>query len=314
MQNPDSYGTFVKGDPKYENLEKTTAEFSDDPYHEDVDDDIGSSFYKGMMTLQGWGYTFFSLPFSIVGCGPFKQITEGQRGVILRFGKFERVLGPGTYHYNVGSEKIYVRSIQIKTIDVPRQEMMTSDNLTVMINAVVYYRIEDVRKAIFNVLDCDLATSNIAQSLLRTVVGQNTLEDLFHSRQQVNSQLTKLIDEATVEWGVRVSAVEIKDIAIPESLQRVMASVAEATREGHAKVISAEAEKRAASTLTEAADIMSKNPITLQLRYFQTLTEIASEKSTTIIVPSGVAGLMSNVLSNGASSDGDFLRQTLKTL
>jgi len=165
---------------------------------------------------------------------------------------------------------------------------MTKDNVSLAINAVIYYQITDVKKAIFNVRDCQSATSNFAQSTLRTVIGEHNLDEIFANRAQINARLTHIIDVETDLWGIKVTNVEIKDIQIPPEMERILAAVAEAKREGAAKIITAEAELKAATTLAEAADIMSTNPMSLQLRYFQTLAEISADKNSTIIVPSEI--------------------------
>lgn len=183
-------------------------------------------------------------------------------------------------------------SVQVQTLDVPQQNVITKDNITVTVHAVIYFSVINVEKAAFSVANVTLAVANFAQSTLRTVIGENTLDELFNHRQKIVSRLTQLIDEETELWGVKVSNVEMKDISIPASMTRVMAAVAEAQREGAAKVITAEAELRAASTLAEAADILATNPLTIQLRYFQTLSEVASDRTSTIILPSDISGIM----------------------
>lgn len=187
-------------------------------------------------------------------------------------------------------------SVQVQTLDVPQQNVITKDNITVTVHAVIYFSVINVEKAAFSVANVTLAVANFAQSTLRTVIGENTLDELFNHRQKIVSRLTQLIDEETELWGVKVSNVEMKDISIPASMTRVMAAVAEAQREGAAKVITAEAELRAASTLAEAADILATNPLTIQLRYFQTLSEVASDRTSTIILPSDISGIMAYAL------------------
>jgi len=246
----------------------------------------------GMRTCGGGLATGCCLPFAPCGGGPVVTIQEGYRAAVLKFGKLNRMLGPGTYSYNPCTEQFSVVSIQVQTLDVPQQNVITKDNITVVIHAVIYYTIINVEKAAFSVANVSLAVANFAQSTLRTVIGEHTMDELFNQRHKIVARITQLIDEETEHWGVKVSNVEMKDISIPENMRRVMAAVAEAQREGAAKVISAEAELRASSTLAEAADIMATNPLTIQLRYFQTLAEVSSERSNTIILPADISGIM----------------------
>eukprot|EP01090_Pellita_catalonica_P001889 TRINITY_DN11603_c0_g1_i2.p1 TRINITY_DN11603_c0_g1~~TRINITY_DN11603_c0_g1_i2.p1 ORF type:complete len:189 (+),score=39.63 TRINITY_DN11603_c0_g1_i2:102-668(+) len=169
---------------------------------------------------------------------------------------------------------------------------MTKDNVSVVLDAVCFYRIDDVEKAIFNVANCEEATKHLAQSTLETLLGERTLDQLLSGRQEITERVAELIDEQTEQWGIHVQALEIRDIRIPANMQRVMAAVAEAHREGEAACVMAQAELRAADTFDKAAQVMSKNPVSMQLRYFQTLTEIAAEKNSTIIVPSEVTNML----------------------
>eukprot|EP01094_Clydonella_sp_ATCC50884_P009480 TRINITY_DN1900_c1_g1_i1.p1 TRINITY_DN1900_c1_g1~~TRINITY_DN1900_c1_g1_i1.p1 ORF type:complete len:345 (+),score=97.29 TRINITY_DN1900_c1_g1_i1:134-1036(+) len=253
---------------------------------EQDDDDSASSFFQNMRAVGGYVNTLLSLPFAMCGGGPVVMVEEGSKACMLVNGKLARVVGPGVYHYNVGTEKYIVRSMKIRTLEIPGQSMMSSDDVTVLVNAVCFYRISNIQKAVFAVEDVDRATSNFAQCTLRTVVGENTLEALFQNRKAINDRLTEIIDTEAHKWGVYCDLVEIKDIVVPASMQRIMAAVAESTREGNAKVITAEAELRASTILADAAAIMSKNPVAVQLRYFQTLQEIAQEHNSTLIVPS----------------------------
>jgi regulator of protease activity HflC (stomatin/prohibitin superfamily) len=256
-----------------------------------VDDDCGSSFFKNMRVFGGGIATCLCIPFSCC-CGPVVSVQEGYRAAILKFGKLDRIVGPGTYYYNPCTESFNVVSVQVQTLDVPQQNVITKDNITVTIHAVIYYSVINIEKAAFSVANVSLAVANFAQSTLRTVIGEHTMDELFNHRIKIVSRLTQLIDEETELWGVKVSNVEMKDISIPDSMKRVMAAVAEAQREGAAKVITAEAELRASTTLAEAADIMATNPLTIQLRYFQTLSEVSSERSSTIILPADISGIM----------------------
>jgi regulator of protease activity HflC (stomatin/prohibitin superfamily) len=266
-----------------------------EPEPAETDDDCCSSCFRCLRLCGGCCCSVICCPFGCCGGGPVIRVNEGYRAAVLRFGKLVRIVGPGTYHYNYGSEDYILKSIKVEMLEIPKQHMMTRDNVTVEVDAVVYFQVYDVKKALFNVQQESLATLNIAQATLRTVIGEHNLDKLFSKRQEINQRLTELIDEHTEPWGVRVTAVEVKDIQIPPEMRRVMAATAEAEREGNAKVITAEAEYRAATTLAKAAQIMAQNPVTLQLRYFQTLTEIASERNSTIIVPSEISGMFRTI-------------------
>jgi len=231
------------------------------------------------------------MPFACLGCGPVVIVNEGHRAAVLRHGKFVRMVPPGTYHRNVGVEKFIVKSIQIQTAMIPQQRVITKDNVSVTLDAVCFYRVVDVKKAIFNVQDCDKAVRNLAQSTLETLLGEKTLAELLTDRQELTHRVAELLDESCMSWGVHIEALEVRDIKMPEQMTRVMAIVAEAEREGEAKVVSANAELRAAATYAKAADVMSQNPVALQLRYFQTLQEIAAEKNSTLIVPSEITNM-----------------------
>jgi len=237
-----------------------------------------SYFYQWGLAIEGYAATLFCIPFAICGSGPVIQVEEGNRAAILEYGQLKAIVPPGTYHRNIGSEEFIIMSIQIQTLTIPSQQVMTKDNISVVLDAVCFYRCDNVEKAIFNVDDCDEATKNLAQSTLETILGEKTLDELLTKRQEITERVAELIDQQSESWGIHIQALEIRDIRIPDSMQRVMAAVAEANREGEAKVVMAKAEFKAASTYSKAAKIMARNPVSMQLRYFQTLTEIASEK------------------------------------
>jgi len=257
-----------------------------------ADDDCMSSFMQSGRTCGGGLVTALCILFVCFGCGPTVTIKPGHRAAVLRFGKLDKIVGPGFYYYNPCVEEYQTVSVQIQTLDVPAQNVITKDNISVVIHAVIYYKVINVEQARFSVSNVHYAILNLAQATLRTIIGENTMDELFNSRQKIMARLTQLVDDDTELWGVKVSNIEMKDIHIPDQMQRVMAAVAEAQREGAAKVISAEAELKASTTLAEAADVLATNPLAIQLRYFQTLTEIASERSTTIVVPSDIGGLL----------------------
>jgi regulator of protease activity HflC (stomatin/prohibitin superfamily) len=217
-----------------------------------------------------------------------KILKQYERGVIFTLGKVSvehGVKGPGIIFLWPGIQKLVRVSLRTVTMDVPSQDVITKDNVTVKVNAVVYFRVIDPAKAIIEVEDFYYATSQIAQTTLRSILGQNTFDDLLSNREAINAELQKVIDQQTEPWGVKVTTVEVKNVDLPAEMQRAIAIQAQAERERRAKIIHAEGELQAATKLAEASEIISKNPTSLQLRYLQTLTEIASEKNSTIIFP-----------------------------
>jgi regulator of protease activity HflC (stomatin/prohibitin superfamily) len=217
-----------------------------------------------------------------------KILKQYERGVIFTLGKVSvehGVKGPGIIFLWPGIQKMVRVGLRTVTMDVPSQDIITKDNVTVKVNAVVYFRVIDPRKAIIEVEDFYYATSLISQTTLRSILGQNALDDLLSNRESINAELQKVIDLQTEPWGVKVTAVEVKNVDLPVEMQRAIAIQAQAERERRAKIIHAEGELQASAKLSEAAAVMSKNPMALQLRYLQTLTEIGTEKNTTIVFP-----------------------------
>ena len=214
-----------------------------------------------------------------------KIIPEYERGVLFRLGRLVGQRGPGLVLIIPFIDQMRRIDLRIITLDVPSQEVITKDNVTVRVNAVVYFRVVNPEDAVVKVLNYITATSQISQTTLRNVLGQSELDELLSKREKLNQMLQKIIDEHTDPWGIKVSTVEVKDVELPESMRRSMAAQAEAERERRAKVIHAEGEFQASQRLAEAGTIMSREPVTLQLRYLQTLTEIAAEKNSTIIFP-----------------------------
>ncbi|MBE7556922.1 MAG: slipin family protein [Anaerolineales bacterium] len=214
-----------------------------------------------------------------------RVVQEYERGVIFRLGRFVGAKGPGLFFIVPFIDRMVKVDLRTITLDVPSQEGITRDNVTLKVNAVVYFRVLDPGKAIIQVEDFRRATWLIAQTTLRNVIGQSDLDDLLAHREKVNEQLQRIIDEQTEPWGIKVSIVEVKDVELPQTMQRAMARQAEAEREKRAKIIHAEGEFSAAQQLAEAAQVIGSQPATIQLRYLQTLTEIAVEKNSTIIFP-----------------------------
>jgi len=214
-----------------------------------------------------------------------KILKEYERGVIFRLGRYVGVRGPGLIILIPGIEKMVKINLRTVVMDVPPQDVITKDNVSVKVNAVVYFRVVSPEKAVLEVEDFFYATSQLSQTTLRSILGQFELDDLLSNREKINLELQDVIDKQTDPWGVKVTAVEIKHIDLPSEMQRAMAKQAEAERERRSKIIHAEGELQSAEKLASASEIMSKNPITIQLRYLQTLNEIASEKNSTIIFP-----------------------------
>lgn len=219
----------------------------------------------------------------------FKVLPEYERAVIFRWGRLARGIvggnGPGVLIILPLIDKMVRVSLRTVTMDVPPQDVITRDNVTVKVNAVIYFRVVDPQRAIVQVEDYLYATSMMSQTTLRSVLGQSQLDDLLAKREQINADLQRIIDQQTEPWGVKVSAVEVKNVDLPQEMQRAIARQAEAERERRAKVIHAEGEFEASQRLADAAHVMSQNPVALQLRYLQTLVEIAAEKNSTTIFP-----------------------------
>jgi regulator of protease activity HflC (stomatin/prohibitin superfamily) len=214
-----------------------------------------------------------------------KIVTEYERGVIFRLGRLVGARGPGLFLIIPFVDRMVKVDLRVVTMDVPSQEVITKDNVTVRVNAVVYFRVVDPEASVVKVLDHIRATSQISQTTLRNVLGQSELDELLASREKLNQMLQRIIDEHTDPWGVKVSTVEIKEVELAETMRRSMAAQAEAERERRAKIIHAEGELQASEKLAQAGGIIAREPTTLQLRYLQTLTEIASERNSTLIFP-----------------------------
>lgn len=214
-----------------------------------------------------------------------KVVQEYERGVIFRIGRLVGAKGPGLFFIIPILDRIVKIDLRVVTLEIPTQEIITRDNVSVRVNAVLYFRVYDPAKAVVNVTDFIRATLQIAQTTLRSVLGQSELDELLAQRDRINEILQRIIDKQTEPWGIKVSTVEVKDVELPQTMQRAMARQAEAEREKRAKIIHAEGELQASETLSEAARIIGQEGQTIQLRYLQTLTEIAAEKNSTIVFP-----------------------------
>lgn len=232
-------------------------------------------------------------------------VQEFERGVIFRLGRVVGTRGPGLFVLVPLLERMQKVDLRTVTMDVPAQEVITKDNVTVKVNAVLYFKVEQPQQAVLSVRDVINATAQIAQTSLRNVVGQSELDELLAERERINVRLQQIIDDATEPWGVKVSIVEIKDIELPQSMQRAMARQAEAERERRAKIINADGEFQAAERLADAGRVLAEVPTTMQLRYLQTLSEIATEKNSTIVfpLPIDLLGEFFNRIPSTAQSD-----------
>lgn len=222
---------------------------------------------------------------AIVLPAAIRILREYERAVVFRLGKLLRAKGPGLVLLIPFVDRMVRVDLRVVTIDVPKQEMMTRDNVPVAVDAVVYFRVIDSEAAIVKVEDFFKATSLIAQTTLRSVIGQSELDELLAHRESINRTLQEIIDRQTDPWGIKVTAVEVKDVVLPESMKRAMAKQAETERERRAKIINAEGEFQAAAKLVEAGSMIAAQPIALQLRFLQTVREISSEHNTHTIVP-----------------------------
>ncbi len=232
-------------------------------------------------TLLATGIIFL---FIILGSS-IRILREYERGVIFRLGRLIAAKGPGLILLIPMIDRMVRVSLRTVVMDVPSQDVITKDNVSIKVNAVVYFRVMQPDKAIVEVEDFLFATSQLSQTTLRSILGQSELDELLSQRDKINRELAKIIDNQTEPWGIKVSNVEVKHIDLPQEMQRAMAKQAEAERERRSKVIHAEGEFQASQRLSDAAKIISINPAALQLRFLQTLTEVASEKNSTIIFP-----------------------------
>jgi regulator of protease activity HflC (stomatin/prohibitin superfamily) len=259
---------------------------------------MGQSVDQGVLVALG-AVVFFIL---LVLSAAVKIVQEYERGVIFRLGRLMGARGPGLILLIPFVERMVKVDLRTLTMDIPRQEVITRDNVTVNVNAVAYFRVVDPNAAMVNVADHIRATSQIAQTTLRSVLGVVELDELLSEREAINQRLQTIIDEQTEPWGVKVSVVEVKDVELPQSMQRAMARQAEAEREKRAKIIHAEGEFQAAEQLRSAAEVIAEQPIAIQLRYLQTLIDVAAEKNSTILFPVPIDILQAIMPSNGGGS------------
>ncbi|OGR56755.1 MAG: hypothetical protein A2X36_04130 [Elusimicrobia bacterium GWA2_69_24] len=232
-----------------------------------------------------FGFSPIIIILVVLAISSIKILNEYERAVVFTLGRFSGVKGPGITIVIPLVQQMTRISLRTIVLDVPPQDIITRDNVTVKVNAVVYYRVMDPDKAVLQVENYYYATSQLSQTTLRSVLGKMELDDLLGNRDKINEELQQILDTETEPWGVKVSKVEVKNVDLPENMQRAMAKQAEAERERRAKIIHAEGELQASEKLAQAGEIVSKNPATLQLRYLQTMAEIAVDKNSTILFP-----------------------------
>jgi regulator of protease activity HflC (stomatin/prohibitin superfamily) len=253
---------------------------------------------------------FLAVTAVVVVASSVRVLREYERGVVFRLGRVTSQRGPGLIFLTPVVDRMVRVSLRTVTFEIPPQEIITRDNVPARVTAVAYYRVIDSTKSVVEVENVRTATLQIAQTTLRSVLGKVDLDALLADREQLNEHLQQIIDDQTEPWGVKVTAVEIKDVEIPERMQHAMARQAEAERERRAKIINAEGEFQAAARLTDAADVISRNPVTIQLRYLQTLTEVSNSQSSTIVFPLPIDVIQPLLASvqRGGTPDGEQAR------
>ncbi|MDQ7773704.1 MAG: slipin family protein [Elusimicrobiales bacterium] len=232
-----------------------------------------------------YGYLPLIVILAVVLISSIKVLNEYERGVMLTFGRFTGVKGPGIIIVIPMIQEIFRISTRVVVLDVPPQDVITRDNISVKVNAVVYFRVINPQSAVLNVENFMYATSQLSQTTLRSVLGQQELDDLLANRDKINQNLQQILDQHTEPWGIKISSVEVKNVDLPQEMQRAIARQAEAERERRAKIIHAEGEFQASQKLADAAAIIGSQPAAIQLRYLQTLTEVATERNSTTIFP-----------------------------
>ena len=252
------------------------------------------------------GYAIVGVALVLLFSQMFKILKEYERGVIFLLGRFQRVKGPGLIILVPGIQKMVRVDLRVMVLDVPTQDVISRDNVSVKVNAVIYFRVVDPEKAIIRVANFFEATSQLSQTTLRSVLGQHELDDMLAERDKLNDDIQALLDQRTDNWGIKVANVEIKHVDLDESMIRAIAQQAEAERSRRAKVINAEGEKQAAKMIAEAAHMLAEEEQALQLRYLQTLKEIANEKTNTIVFPlplEFVGPIMKNLTPPGSAGN-----------
>jgi len=252
---------------------------------DDNSEDDGNGVCGTILTAFSLFLIAITFPFSL--CLVIKMVQEYERAVIFRLGRIRkgRAVGPGLFFIIPCIDEVTVTDLRVVSFDVPPQEILTKDSVTVTVDAVVYYHVQDPLAACVNVVDSGRSTRLLAATTLRNILGTKSMSEILADRDKTAEDMLQMLDSATDPWGIKVDRVEVKDVRLPQQLQRAMAAEAEAAREARAKVIAAEGEKKASHALKEASDIISQSPAALQLRYLQTLSNISAEKNSTIIFP-----------------------------
>ncbi len=265
------------------------------------------NFLSRLLTVFGY---IMAIPLFFIA---IKIVQEYERGVIFRLGRLVGARGPGLFFILPFVERMVKVDLRVVTMDVPRQDVITRDNVTVKVDAVVYFRVVNPEDSVTKVMDYFRATSLVAQTTLRSVLGESEMDELLSKREELNQKLQLIIDQATEPWGIKVTIVEVRDVSLPADMINAMSRQAQAERERRAKVISAEGEFQSAARLAEAAEVMSASPITLQLRYLHTLSEIASENNSTIVFPLPIDLLQAFLRAGGGggTSTGSAPRQRI---
>ena len=238
----------------------------------------------------------------IILSAAIRIVQEYERGAVFRLGRFVGLRGPGLVFLIPFVERMWKVDLRVITMDVPSQECITVDNVTLRVDAVIYFRVVDASQAILKVADFTKATFLLGQTTLRNVVGQSELDELLAHRDKLNKKIQEIVDEGTNPWGIKVSMVEVKDVELPDAMKRAMAAQAEAERERRAKIVHAEGEYQAAEKLTEAAEIISHQPSALQLRYLQTIATVATEKTNFVLFPIPI-DMVTPFLNKGKNDD-----------
>lgn len=253
-----------------------------------------TKIYNCLSLNSGRILSCLSLPFFC--CGPTIVINQGYKGILTRFGIFREVLNPGRYAYNMCTDNILKVCLKTQVMNIDTLQVMTSDNLSVSVDAVCFFNILDAYKSVFNVENLNNAIKNLSKAVLRAVIGENDLKELFSNRTTINNRITELIKNTAIEWGVGNIELEIKDVSIPDDLKRIMAKTAESKQEAESKLIVAEGEKIANEIILQTANSLKNNPEAMELVWFNTLKTISVEKSTTIIVPDSILAKFKSLL------------------
>jgi regulator of protease activity HflC (stomatin/prohibitin superfamily) len=271
-------------------MELTNREYKNMEENNIIGNNCITSSYNCIARMMGNVITCICIPFCTLG--PIKVIEQGNAGILTRYGKYKGTLNPGRYTYNTCIDNIIEVSLKNQSLNITTQRVMTKDNLTIMIDAVCFYKIENAKKVLFAVKDYEKCILNICQSTLRTVIGESELTKIFENRTEINKRMSDLLNDHMEIWGIGRVFIEIKDVEIPKELQRVMAILAESKQEAQAKLVAAEADCKSAEILYKISEKLKENPIALELIWYNTLKEVSKEKSNTIVLSKGIENIM----------------------